>query len=429
MNEKARLRFGEFDEMRPSAKELRQNILENKMMSLLCHCSAEIDPSTELFYSVNHMFLGSGSYMLLLFSEISPISQEQSLGQDVYSRFYLYTLIQEELLKLFEGHFTIHTAELDGRLVALLIFHYGAVPAIQADLMQLIEKRCIDLSESLKENYDLHVISYLGQIMDEIPLISSVYDKLLSASTFHRYVNHKFDRPIFYLPKPKSPLEKETTLSAHDHAKAIANAMLSHEDYRQYAILALDALINEPLLSIEELKKHSGDLFEALCQALSERGFRFQHKKASEDFQRENTQTTSWDSSRAWFLNFLDEVYAENEVDENTQRALLLEKAEGYIEERIHDPSLTITDISDTLSVSIATLNALFRRQLNLTPAKYIRQKRLNEALLLLQKSDLSVKKVAESCGFGSLETFHRLFRQEYGISPGILKNKNSSRD
>lgn len=429
MNQKARLRCGEFDEMRPSAKELRQTILENKMMSLLCHCSAEIDPSTELFFSVNHMFLGSGSYMLLLFSEVSPISKEQSMGQDVYSRFYLYSLIQEELLKLFEGHFTIHTAELDGRLAAILIFHYGAVPAIHEDLMRLIEKRCIELSEHLKEEYDLHVISYLGQIMDEIPLISSVYDKLLSASSFHRYVNHSFDRPIFYLPKPKSPSEKEAALSAREHAKAIANAMLSHEDYQKPANLALDALVNEPLLSIEELKKHGGDLFEALCQALSERGFHFQHKKASEDFQKQNTQTTSWDSSRAWFLNFLDEVYAENEIDENSQRALLLEKAENYIEERLHDPSLTITDISDALTVSIATLNTLFRRQLNLTPAKYIRQKRLNEALLLLQESNLSIKKISESCGFGSLETFHRLFRQEYGISPGMLKKKNGSRD
>ncbi len=426
MNEKARLRCGQLDEARPSAEELRKTLLETKMMSLLCHCSAEIDHSTELFYSVNHMFLGSGSYMLILFSEISPVSREQDSGQDVYSRFYLYTLIREELLKLFEGHFTIHTAELDGRLAALLIFHYGVIPAIHQDLLRLIKKRCIELSTLLKSKYDLNVISYLGQIMDEISLISSVYDKLLSVSTFHRYVNHSFDCPIYYLPKPRSVSEKSFSQSVQEHAKDIANAMLTHEDYRHFATLALDALVNEPLLSIEELKKHSGDLFETLCQALSERGFRFSHKKASEAFQKENTSTISYDSSRIWFLNFLDEVYAENEIDENTEKALLLEKAEGYIEERLHDPSLTIGEISDFLQISIATLNNLFRRQLNLTPARYIREKRLQEALSLLQTTDLSIKKIAESCGFGSLETFHRLFRKEYGISPGSLKKKSS---
>ena len=427
MNQEACIRCGQLDELRPSADQLRQTFLESKMMSLLCHCSAEIDHSTELFYSVHHMFLGSGSYMLILFSEITPISNDQDSGRDVYSRFYLYTLIKEEVLKKFEGHFTIHTAELDGRLAALIIFHYGAIPAVQDDLMKLIETRCIELSTYLKNKYDLNVISYLGQIMDEIPLISSVYDKLLSTSTYHRYVNHIFDKPVYYLPQPKAGFEIALHISSSDRAKEISNAILADGDYQTLTKKALDDLINEPLMSIEELKKRSGDFFEALCDALSARGLHFNHKQASEEYQIQNTSTTSWSSTEAWLLHFLDEIHSQNVQDKYAQKTFLLEKAENYIEMRLRDPSLAITDISEYLGISLATLNNLFRRQLEQTPAKYIRNLRLKEASRLLQNSNLSVREISESCGFGSLETFHRLFRAEYGISPGNLKRMNQN--
>lgn len=422
MNQEACIRCGQLDEQRPTAEELRQTLLESKMMSLLCHCSAEIDPSTALFYSVNHMFLGSGSYMLILFSEISPPSDDQVSGRDVYSRFYLYTLIREELLKKFDGHFTIHTAELDGRLAALLIFHYGVIPSVHDDLMQLIETRCIELSIYLKNKYDLNVVSYLGQIMNEIPLISSVYDKLLSTSTYHRYVNHIFERPVFYLPQPKTGLEIALHVSNSDYAKTISNAILSDGDYQTLTKQALHDLINEPLMSIEELKKRSGDFFETLCDALAARGLHFNHKRASEEYQIQNSSTTSWSSTEAWLLRFLDELHSKNTLDKNAQKTLLLEKAEEYIDERLKDSSLTIRDIADYLNISVATLNHLFRRQLEQTPAKYIRNLRLQEACRLLKETELPIREISDACGFGSLETFHRLFRAEYGISPGSLK-------
>ena len=64
----------------------------------------------------------------------------------------------------------------------------------------------------------------------------------------------------------------------------------------------------------------------------------------------------------------------------------------------------------------------VFRQQMQTSPTRHIRSRRLEEAARLLTESDRSVSEICTQCGFGSLETFHRVFRQEYGITPGKFR-------
>ena len=82
-------------------------------------------------------------------------------------------------------------------------------------------------------------------------------------------------------------------------------------------------------------------------------------------------------------------------------------------------------DMADT-GHNTGSLTKIFRRQLNTSVAKHIRDKRLEKALPLI-KQGMSVKDTCEACGFSSTETFHRVFKARYGVTPGHLRGADHS--
>ena len=86
MNDHGKRRCEELFRRRRSNSELQQAMVRRQCMAALCHCSAEIDEGTYLFFSVNDMFLGDGDYVLLLFSESGRSDAAQEERPDPYTR-------------------------------------------------------------------------------------------------------------------------------------------------------------------------------------------------------------------------------------------------------------------------------------------------------------------------------------------------------
>jgi AraC-like DNA-binding protein len=61
---------------------------------------------------------------------------------------------------------------------------------------------------------------------------------------------------------------------------------------------------------------------------------------------------------------------------------------------------------------------AQFRRIVGIPPMTYLRQRRLEQARLLLEQTDQSVKEIAWSVGFNQVDHFHHAFRQALGRTP-----------
>ena len=135
MNEYAKRRCEELSKRRRSNSELTQAMVRRQCMAALCHCSAEIDEGTYLYFSVNDMFLGDGDYVLLLFSESGRPDAGPDKRPDPFARLYKYALIQEAAADCLQGHFTYYASELDGRLVVLIVFHYGLSTALREELL------------------------------------------------------------------------------------------------------------------------------------------------------------------------------------------------------------------------------------------------------------------------------------------------------
>lgn len=87
---------------------------------------------------------------------------------------------------------------------------------------------------------------------------------------------------------------------------------------------------------------------------------------------------------------------------------------------------ITLEDLARVGRVSTFYLCRLFKKELGLSPMKWLwLQRTMAAAAFLLTEWKFSLTDVAFSCGFTSSAHFSRLFKSTYGISPSNYKNLN----
>ena len=70
------------------------------------------------------------------------------------------------------------------------------------------------------------------------------------------------------------------------------------------------------------------------------------------------------------------------------------------------------------MGYSDSRLRALFREVAGIPLASYIRNFALNRAMSLLRNTDFAIAEVAVAAGFGSSQSFCRVFKKEVGVTP-----------
>lgn len=91
--------------------------------------------------------------------------------------------------------------------------------------------------------------------------------------------------------------------------------------------------------------------------------------------------------------------------------------AAGYIQQHYAEP-LNLQKIAENCNLSKYHLAHLFSREMGVSPGAYLLERRLLAARHLLQSTPLSVRSVAEQCGFQEVGYFCRVFKQKNGQSP-----------
>ncbi len=94
--------------------------------------------------------------------------------------------------------------------------------------------------------------------------------------------------------------------------------------------------------------------------------------------------------------------------------------------EKIHvdypDRNLRLDELAAAAHLSVDHFGRLFRRELGVSPVKYLTQYRIARARELLQRGDLSVKEIASEVGFRDPLHFSRVFAALTGCSPSRFK-------
>lgn len=87
---------------------------------------------------------------------------------------------------------------------------------------------------------------------------------------------------------------------------------------------------------------------------------------------------------------------------------------------------LTLRDVAKRLAVSPNYLGYQIKRQSGRTFHQHLNRIRLRYACHLLRASELSVKEIAFSSGYASVEYFASVFRQEIHMSPSAYRETNA---
>jgi AraC-like DNA-binding protein len=87
-----------------------------------------------------------------------------------------------------------------------------------------------------------------------------------------------------------------------------------------------------------------------------------------------------------------------------------------------YDEPISLEDVAAAAGVSAGHLARSWRREIGCSVGAALRDLRLAHARRLLAEGRRTVLDVALSCGFGSVEHFHRVFRARLGTSPDVWR-------
>ena len=110
-------------------------------------------------------------------------------------------------------------------------------------------------------------------------------------------------------------------------------------------------------------------------------------------------------------------------VDEEQKNQYTIEKTQKYIRDNI-SRELGRDDVAAYVFLNPDYLSRLFKKNTGYSISEYIFKVRMSVACELLTKTDLSVSKVAMSCGYTHLAHFSKMFKKETGMTPNSYRGK-----
>ena len=122
------------------------------------------------------------------------------------------------------------------------------------------------------------------------------------------------------------------------------------------------------------------------------------------------------------FIQHLKAIMTKSKKLSSAKTSILVKKAVFYIDGNI-SRKFSRKDISNDIGTDQDYLTRIFHREMGMNLWDYINTLRLEEGKNLLVYTGLTVKEIAERCGYTTEAYFCNCFRKHYGISPGEIRN------
>ncbi|MDH6304847.1 AraC-like DNA-binding protein [Parabacteroides sp. PF5-5] len=192
--------------------------------------------------------------------------------------------------------------------------------------------------------------------------------------------------------------------------------------------LSLFDLIDFPV----EIEANSLDihLLERLVEINPERGLRYYDPRAYDTssnlarniVQQKNVSFASELETQGILKQLISHFVAHASYkNEHIEKRIL--KSLHYIHKNL-DKSIQIEHLAQLCFMTKDHFIRLFKKEMNITPCKYINQKKIEQAQLTMLIDDKPIKEIAYNLGFNNTFYFNRLFKKITNKSPGEYKKE-----
>jgi signal transduction histidine kinase/ligand-binding sensor domain-containing protein/DNA-binding response OmpR family regulator len=106
------------------------------------------------------------------------------------------------------------------------------------------------------------------------------------------------------------------------------------------------------------------------------------------------------------------------EVQKESTDEKLLNKIVCHLEEKLTDSQLSVESLSKEVGMSRSSLYNKLLELTGETPVEYIRSYRLEKAMILMKKSDMTIAEIAYQVGFSTPNYFAKSFKTKYNMLP-----------
>lgn len=105
----------------------------------------------------------------------------------------------------------------------------------------------------------------------------------------------------------------------------------------------------------------------------------------------------------------------------------LVEQVKKIVEEYFAHQDLNVEKIAELLHVDRTVLSKIFSSQQHTTIVRYLTSKRMQEAFMLLNETDLPIQDIAFRCGYSTHNYFTKAVRHFYGLTPQEIRRNSRS--
>lgn len=121
-------------------------------------------------------------------------------------------------------------------------------------------------------------------------------------------------------------------------------------------------------------------------------------------------------------FDIIDALEAKKNKEENKLREEILK----YIQENYSDPDIYADSIAEKYNITRNYVYSLVREETGKSLGEYIENLRMVKATDLLKDTEMSVAEISIACGYNSTNTFYKVFKKNFNVSPSTYRNQVS---
>lgn len=109
-----------------------------------------------------------------------------------------------------------------------------------------------------------------------------------------------------------------------------------------------------------------------------------------------------------------------------SQNIAVIKNAMNYIRSNYAN-NPTLGQVAEHVNISKNYFSVLFKENAGISFKQFLNDVKLNNAAKKLKYSDLPIVEICHECGYDSLSTFYRKFKEKFSVSPQIYRSSNNS--